>query len=115
MQVLALVVVVAAVVAGLAVGGGLRTREAAARPLPTDGARPVVLVGVPGLQPSDVDPIRTPTLWAMVRDGASATLNVTAVHTVTCPVDGWLTLSAGGRAGAPDGAGCPPRPWPTGW
>ncbi|GAA1877054.1 hypothetical protein [Lapillicoccus jejuensis] len=105
-QVLALVVVVAALVAGLAVGGGLRSREAAPRPLPS-AAGPVVLVGVPGLQPSDVDPTRTPTLWAMVRDGASATLNVTAVHPVTCPVDGWLTVSAGGRAGAADGAGCP--------
>lgn len=106
-QVLALVAVVTALVAGLAVGGGLHTRDAAAGPVGADPSRPVVLVGVPGLRPSDVDPVRTPTLWAMVRDGASATLNVTAVHTLTCPVDGWLTLSAGGRAGAPDGAGCP--------
>ncbi|MDQ2756170.1 MAG: hypothetical protein M3Y71_06340, partial [Actinomycetota bacterium] len=67
----------------------------------------MVVVGVGGLAATDLDPTRTPALWALLRDGSSASLNVTTVHRATCPVDGWLTLSAGGRAAQPDDvSGC---------
>lgn len=61
---------------------------------------PVVLVGAPGLSWSDIDPQATPALWEMVRDGASGALVVRGTHELTCPADGWLTLSAGQRASA---------------
>lgn len=60
----------------------------------------VVLVGAPGLSWSDIDPQTTPALWDMVRHGASGTLVVRGTHELTCPADGWLTLSAGQRASA---------------
>ena len=75
-----------------------------AMPSGAAGADSLIVVGVGGLVPGDLDPSRTPALWALLRDGSSAALNVTSVHATTCPVDGWLTLSAGGRAGQPDAA-----------
>lgn len=82
------------------------------------GAAPsgrVALVGVPGLEWSDVDESRTPTLWRLVAQGASASLSTRAVpppdRGITCPVAGWLTVSAGQRAGTA-GRGCPPTPTP---
>ena len=67
---------------------------------------------------------QTPNLWRLLQQGSSAALNVTAVHVNKCPIDGWLTLSAGNRTGQPDdGARVPPcQPIPavkggfvTGW
>ncbi|MER7361737.1 hypothetical protein [Nonomuraea wenchangensis] len=70
----------------------------------------VALIGVPGLQWSDLDATRTPTLWKLVGQGSSASLSTRAVpppdRGITCPVAGWLTVSAGQRAGI-DGKGCP--------
>ncbi len=78
-----------------------RTPPQALRLGPSEGTS-LVVVGVGGLSATDLDPARTPALWALLGDGSSASLNVTTVHRVTCPVDGWLTLSAGGRAAQPD-------------
>ncbi|MFI7708314.1 hypothetical protein [Nonomuraea sp. NPDC049480] len=70
----------------------------------------VALIGVPGLEWSDLDQARTPTLWKLVARGASASLSTRAVpppdRGITCPIAGWLTLSAGQRAGT-EGKGCP--------
>ncbi|QOC92521.1 hypothetical protein [Micromonospora craniellae] len=80
-------------------------------PPPRQSADYVVLVGVAGLRWEDVDPQRTPTLWRMAQDGSIGSLSVRSVYRPTCPVDGWLTLGAGGFAawsgGPPDGQ-CPP-------
>lgn len=71
----------------------LPAAPAAARP-----AGPTVLVvGVPGLQWSDVGP-QTPTLQRLASTGAVGVLSVKAVPAVSCPADGWLTLGAGNRA-----------------
>jgi len=59
----------------------------------------IVVIGTGGLSWSDVSPRTTPALWSMLRDGATAALTVRSVHANTCPVDGWLTLSAGEQAG----------------
>ena len=82
----------------------------------------IVLIGTGGLSWSDVSPRTTPTLWSLLRDGATATLTVRSVHANTCPVDGWLTLSAGEQAadavdsttggGGPDGVKPPCRALP---
>lgn len=78
----------------------------------------VVIVGVPGLEWSDLDEARTPNLWRLVAQGASASLSTRAVpppdRGITCPTAGWLTVSAGQRAGTA-GKGCPetPQPEPT--
>jgi len=58
----------------------------------------MVVIGTGGLSWSDLSPQATPTLWSLLRDGATAALTVPSVHTNTCPVDGWLTLSAGEQA-----------------
>ena len=81
------------------------TPTAAAAPTP----RPVVVVGTGGVTWSDVSPAATPALWSLLQDGASASLTVRSVHSNTCPVDGWLTLSAGERAGDRD-TGADSRP-----
>ena len=57
----------------------------------------VLVVGVPGLQWSDVGP-QTPTLQRLASTGAVGVLSVKAVPAVSCPADGWLTLGAGNRA-----------------
>ncbi|MEV6150484.1 hypothetical protein AB0L53_09090 [Nonomuraea sp. NPDC052129] len=75
----------------------------------------VALIGVPGLQWSDLDETRTPNLWKLVAHGGSASLSTRAVpppdRGITCPTAGWLTVSAGQRAGTP-GRGCPAVPTP---
>jgi hypothetical protein len=64
-------------------------------------AHPVVLVGIPGLRWSDVSAAATPTLWRLAGAGSVGNLVVHATSSLTCPADGWLTLNAGARAGAP--------------
>jgi hypothetical protein len=59
---------------------------------------PLVVIGTAGLSWSDISAEETPSLWSLLRDGATATLGVRSVHANTCPVDGWLTLSAGEQA-----------------
>lgn len=62
---------------------------------------PTIFVGTGGLTWSDVSPAATPALWSLLRHGSSAALSIQSVFINTCPVDGWLTVSAGNRAGAP--------------
>ena len=78
----------------LAVGAG----PAAAAPAP--GPQRVVLVDVPGLLAAQIDPATTPTLWALAGRSGLGSLSVRSVRSSTCPVDGWLTVGAGRRAGA---------------
>lgn len=94
------------------VGSALHTVSLTPDPLAPPGstAGPTVVIGTGGLRPQDLDPHRTPALWGLLRDGSSASLNITSVHPTTCPGDGWLTLSAGGRAALPDGAALPRCP-----
>ncbi|GGU94302.1 hypothetical protein GCM10010182_07910 [Actinomadura cremea] len=104
---LATLVAVVAGVAGLSV---LFAPEAEAEP----GGR-VVVVGVPGLLWSDVDEANTPALWSMVEDGSGAALSVRTTRRLTCPTDGWLTVSSGQRARLPHGdCGLPAAPVTSG-
>ena len=48
----------------------------------------IVVIGTGGLSWSDVSPQTTPTLWSLLRDGATAALTVRSIHAKTCPVDG---------------------------
>ncbi|GAA3508653.1 hypothetical protein GCM10023075_68500 [Streptosporangium album] len=70
----------------------------------------VVLIGVPGLQWSDLSPEITPDLWRLAGQSAVGSLSVRAVGRVTCPYDGWLTVSAGIRSAVGYGCGLPPVP-----
>ncbi|SNT37341.1 hypothetical protein SAMN05216276_103759 [Streptosporangium subroseum] len=72
----------------------------------------VVLIGVPGLQWSDLSAEVTPNLWRLAGQGASGSLSVRTVGRVTCPYDGWLTVSAGTRSAVGYGCGLPPVPEP---
>lgn len=69
---------------------------AAAPPERPDG--PVVLVGVPGLQWEEIDPRTTPALWNLADGSAIGNTSIRTATSRTCPVDGWLTVSAGQRA-----------------
>ena len=62
---------------------------------------PVVLLGVPGLLWTDLDPDATPALWELAGEASTASMSVRTVDAVTCPVDGWLMVGAGRRAEAP--------------
>lgn len=60
---------------------------------------PVVLVGAAGLRWDDVDEQNAPALWSLLQDGAIGTVAARSVRSRACPVDGWLAVSAGRRAG----------------
>lgn len=84
-----------------------------------EATTPIILIGTGGLTWSDVSSTGTPALWSFLREGSTAAVSVRSVFTNTCPVDGWLSLSAGNRAAAPgpgkDGSRkttdpCPPVP-----
>ncbi len=74
--------------------------------------RPTVLLGVAGLRWADIGPRTAPTLWGLVDQQAVASLSVRSVRPITCPVDGWLTVSAGRRAADPVQSWCRPLPQP---
>ncbi|MEO8107149.1 MAG: hypothetical protein ABI720_07500 [Actinomycetes bacterium] len=59
---------------------------------------PLIVVGVPGLDWSDVSPTTTPHLAEFSASAGRGQLSVRTVSSVTCPADSWLTLSAGQRA-----------------
>jgi hypothetical protein len=73
-------------------------------------AAPVVVVGVAGLRWTDVSRSTTPNLWHMIGGGSVASINVRTADPATCPLDAWLTLSAGSRtvsAGSAERADAP--------
>lgn len=57
---------------------------------------PLVIVGIGGLHWTDVD-AGMPTLWRMIADGSVASISVRTASSRSCPLDAWLTLSAGRR------------------
>ncbi len=73
----------------------------------------VVIIGVPGLEWADLSSTRTPHLWKLAENAGDASLSTRAVplegRGITCPVAGWLTVSAGQRAASP-GCEAPARP-----
>jgi hypothetical protein len=73
----------------------------------------VVLIGVPGLQWSDLSPEGTPNLWRLTGQSAAGSLSVRTVGRVTCPYDAWLTVSAGTRSAVGYGCGLSPVPDPS--
>jgi hypothetical protein len=89
--------------------GGTAVRPATGAP--QDNADYVIVAGAAGLRWDDVDPQRTPTLWAAASRGSVGWLSVRSAHRTTCPADGWLTLGAGNYAawGTGEVTGeCPP-------
>ncbi|GAA2622524.1 hypothetical protein SMC26_38665 [Actinomadura fulvescens] len=59
---------------------------------------PTVIIGVPGLRWNDITETGTPALWGLTGKGGAGALSVRTTRPNTCPMDGWLTLSAGQRA-----------------
>ncbi|GAA3152235.1 hypothetical protein [Nonomuraea salmonea] len=74
-----------------------------------EGGR-VAFIGVPGLLWDDLDPRDTPRMWELAGQSALGSLSVKAVGTVTCPYDGWLSVSAGVRQAVDRRCGLPPEP-----
>ena len=64
----------------------------------TGTGQPVILVGVAGLRWEDVDESVTPNLWRLADSSALASMSIRTTTRWTCPVAGWLTISAGERA-----------------
>jgi hypothetical protein len=58
----------------------------------------VVVVTLPGFDWDAFDHAKTPSLHALIDDGAVAAVSVRSVVTGSTPVRGYLTLGAGGRA-----------------
>ncbi|MFB9836618.1 hypothetical protein [Actinoallomurus acaciae] len=98
-------------------GGALGSRTAHATAAKST-AGPVVAVGVPGLRWDDLNPRDTPNLWRLAGRAGLANVSTYTVSGVTCPVDGWLTVSAGQRASLggsePVVCGLPSPPSPSG-
>lgn len=72
----------------------------------------VMLIGITSLRWEEVSERDTPQLWRLTGSGAAGALSVRALGTVACPIDGWLTISAGARSSRPSGAcdALPPAP-----
>ncbi|WP_327091671.1 hypothetical protein OIE66_13875 [Nonomuraea sp. NBC_01738] len=70
----------------------------------------VALIGVPGLHWNDITPQDTPNLHRLAQQSAIGSLSVRTVGSVTCPYDGWLTVSAGIRSASGYSCGAPPMP-----
>lgn len=99
------VLLIFCVLGGVATGGAADVAQTRAP------AGPVVVIGVPSLQWSDVDRHNTPALWRLTEQGSGGGLSIRATKTTTCPADGWLTVSAGQRARLPHGnCALPPNP-----
>jgi hypothetical protein len=89
---------------------GLAGLVVTATPASADVAGPVVLIGTGGLRWDDVGD-STPALTALLQAGSVGNLAVRSLRPTTCPVDGWLAVSAGRRAAdaeQPDEACLPP-------
>ncbi len=78
------------------------------------GDAPFVLVGVPDLFWEELSATDTPHTWELASRSAVGQISVRSVYSTTCPIDGWLTVSAGQRAATPpdptadSDVSCPP-------
>ncbi|HWD80512.1 MAG TPA: hypothetical protein VG497_16565 [Kribbella sp.] len=89
----------AAAIATAAVAVVIGTAAAPANAAPADGPSPtakVVVIGVAGLTWHDVQ--ASPALTALVNRANVGSMSVKTAGRRTCPIDGWLTISAGSRA-----------------
>ena len=84
--------------AGFAIGFVPSAAATASAAAPLADPAPVIVIGVSDLRWTDIDPKVTPTLWRLVGDSAVGSVSVRTVRPVTCPIDGWLSLSAGSEA-----------------
>lgn len=91
-----LVAVAAALLSGASAPAAGGLTAATASPVP------VVLVGVTGLRWTDVTEATTPTLWQLVGSSAVGSTQVRSARQITCPADGWLSVSAGVKATSSD-------------
>jgi hypothetical protein len=94
---------------GLVIAAGSAGTAYAAPPLvqqlPRELSAKVVVIGVPGLSWNDVK--ASPELTALVNQSHVGSITVKTAGPHTCPVDGWLTISAGTRAwGSVPDQGC---------
>jgi hypothetical protein len=109
-----LVVVLTGLLAGLAPAAARSGSDTDTGTTGAFSADSVLVVGVPGLTWSDVDPDGTPELWGLAEHSAIGALSVRAARSTTCVLDGWATLGAGNRARVPGpDEGLPPVPLPT--
>lgn len=70
----------------------------AAPAAPRQDDRPIVLVGLTGVRWDDASAAATPHLFTLLEYGSTGNLISRSVRSTSCPVDGWLAVSAGRRA-----------------
>ncbi|MGW7680900.1 hypothetical protein ACWGID_09200 [Kribbella sp. NPDC054772] len=70
----------------------------------------VIVLGVGGLEWSDVSASATPNLWRLVGQSAVGAVSVRTADVTSCPADAWLTLNTGVRMVAPRTNGICPDP-----
>ena len=101
--VLVLLVIASVISTSSAPSGGSAGKASPAARATLSGS--VVVIGTGGLSWTDVSAKATPALWSLLSEGATADLTIHSVYANTCPVDGWLSLSAGERAADVDATG----------
>ncbi|GAB3557443.1 hypothetical protein [Spelaeicoccus albus] len=112
--------VVAALITAFLLLGVAPARAAASLPTGPPSAstsaqpRRTLLIGMSGLTWHDVTKSGTPRLYRLAERASIASLTARSVRRSSCPIDGWLAISAGKRAAAPAGAGCDQPPAPKG-
>lgn len=94
---LSLLALLGAALASVIVAGAAAA-QAAERTASGPPAGRVVVIGIDGLQWSDVTQTGMPTLFNLARRASIASLVTRAVINDTCPADGWLTLNSGTRS-----------------
>lgn len=100
-------VVLAMLVGQLLLAGALAPPGHAGAPEPPGR---VALIGVSALHWNDITPKDAPNLYRLAGESAIGSMSVRTVGSVTCPYDGWLTVSAGVRSASGYSCGAPPAP-----
>jgi hypothetical protein len=92
----------AATTANTAAANTVATTTGASTTATTGRVSHVILIGISGLDWTDISQSRTPALWQLAERGSVGSLVDSAIRTFTCPADAWLTVNSGARATATD-------------
>ena len=82
----------------VALSGPWSPRADAGAPAPAPSSGPVVVIGVPDLRWEDLDPVTTPTLWALAARSSIGAMTDQSGEGDTRQATGWLVLGTGTRA-----------------
>ncbi len=90
---------------------GITANAEVSRPAAVGRVSHVILIGISGLDWTDISRSQTPALWQLAERDSVGSLVDSAVRTYACPADAWLTVNSGARAtatGKPEPCSLPP-------